>query len=220
MTVTRGTDPWTLCNGVRERMGRWLRSGATTIEAKTGYHLTRDGELADVRMLRGLEGEPGMPRVHVTFLAAHAVPPEFFGRRTDYIDAVSSWCADAAAVGADSVDVYCEEGGFSEEEARWILNAGRRSGLLPRMHACGDSRTGAARLAAEIGCASADMLHDANDDDVACWPGQASPPWCARARPCRSAPARRCAPCSTRALPSRSAPTTPPAATGSPRWRS
>ena len=59
-----------------------LRSGTTTIEAKTGYHLTRDGELADVRMLRGLEGEPGMPRVHITFMAAHAVPPEYFGRRT------------------------------------------------------------------------------------------------------------------------------------------
>jgi imidazolonepropionase len=118
-------------------------------------------------MLRSLEGEPGMPRVHVTFLAAHAVPPEFFGRRTDYIDAVSSWCADASAVGADSVDVYCEEGRFSEEEARWILNAGRRSGLLPRLHACGDSRTGAARLAAELGCASADLLHEATEDDVA-----------------------------------------------------
>src|SRR5947209_20451500 len=95
VTVSRGTAPSTLCNGVRARLGRWLRSGTTTLEAKTGYHLTRDGELADVRMLRGLEGEPGMPRVHVTFLAAHAVPPEFFGRRHDYIDAVSSWCADA-----------------------------------------------------------------------------------------------------------------------------
>jgi imidazolonepropionase len=167
VTVTRGTDPWTLCNGVRERMGRWLRSGTTTIEAKTGYHLTRDGELADVRMLRGLEGEPGMPRVHITFLAAHAVPPEYFGRRADYIDAVSSWCADASAVGADSVDVFCEKDGFSEDEARWILSAGRRSGLLPRLHACGDSHTGAAQLAAELGCASADMLHEANEDDVA-----------------------------------------------------
>jgi imidazolonepropionase len=167
VTVTRGTDPWTLCNGVRARLGRWLRSGTTTLEAKTGYHLTRDGELADVRMLRGLEGEPGMPRVHVTFMAAHAVPPEFFGRRHDYIDAVSSWCADAAAIGADSVDVYCEEGRFSEDEARWILNAGRRSGLLPRLHACGDSHTGAAGLAAELGCASADILHEATEEDVA-----------------------------------------------------
>ena len=167
VTVTRGTDPWTLCNGVRLRLGRWLRSGTTTLEAKTGYHLTRDGELADVRMLRGLEGEPGMPRIHVTFMAAHAVPPEFFGRRSDYIDAVGSWCADAAAVGADSVDVLCEKSQFSEDEARWILNAGRSSGLFPRLHACGDTRTGAAQLAAELGCASADLLHHADDDDVA-----------------------------------------------------
>ena len=167
ITVTRGTDPWTLCNNVRERLAAWLQSGTTTIEAKTGYHLTRDGELADVRMLRSLENEPGMPRVHVTFFAAHSVPPEFFGRRSDYIDAVCAWCADAAAVGADSVDVNCEEGRFTEDEARWILNAGRRSGLLPRLHACGNTQNGAARVAAEIGCASADLLHAATDDDVA-----------------------------------------------------
>ncbi len=118
-------------------------------------------------MLRSLEGEPGMPRVHVTFLAASAVPPEYFGRRHDYIDAVGTWCSDAAAIGADSVDVYCEEGRFTEREARWILSAGRAAGLLPRVHACGKSRTGAARLAAELGCASADLLHEASEEDVA-----------------------------------------------------
>src|SRR5256885_1610236 len=110
VTVTRGTDPWTLCHGVRNRLREWLLSGTTTIEAKTGYHLTRDGELADVRLLRSLEDEPGMPRVHATLLAAHAVPPEYFGRRHDYVDAVGGWCADAAAAGADSVDVYCDAG--------------------------------------------------------------------------------------------------------------
>jgi len=167
VTVTRGTDPWTLCNGVRERLRAWLMAGTTTIEAKTGYHLTRDGELADVRLLRSLEGEPNMPRVHVTFLAAHAVPPEYFGRRHDYVDAVGTWCADASAAGADSVDVYCDDGRFTEREARWVLGAGRASGLLPRLHACGESRNGAARLAAELGCASADLLHGADEDDVA-----------------------------------------------------
>jgi imidazolonepropionase len=166
VTVTRGTDPWTLCNGVRERLRAWLLSGTTTIEAKTGYHLTRDGELADVRLLRSLEREPGMPRVHATLLAAHAVPPEYFGRRHDYVDAVGSWCCDAAAAGADSVDVYCDDGRFTTREAHWILAAGRSAGLLPRLHACGVSGGGAARLAAEIGCASADLLHGANDDDV------------------------------------------------------
>ena len=167
VTVTRGTDPWTLCNGVRERLRSWLLNGTTTIEAKTGYHLTRDGELADVRLLRSLEGEPGMPRVHATLLAAHAVPPEFFGRRHDYVDAVGSWCADASAAGADSVDVYCDDGRFTTREAQWILGAGRAAGLLPRLHACGTAGSGAARLAAEIGCASADLLHGASDDDVA-----------------------------------------------------
>jgi imidazolonepropionase len=167
VTVTRGTDPWTLCDAVRARLRSWLESGTTTIEAKTGYHLTRDGELADIRLLRSLEGERGLPRVHATFFAAHAVPPEYFGRRHDYVDAVSSWCADAAQAGADSVDVCCHDGRFSEPEARWVLNAGRASGLLPRLHACGDTRNGAARLAAELGCASADLLHEADDNDVA-----------------------------------------------------
>ena len=167
VTVTRGTDPWTLCSGVRDRLRDWLLSGTTTIEAKTGYHLTRDGELADIRTLRSLEKEPGMPRVHATLLAAHAVPPEYFGRRHDYVDAVGSWCGDAAAVGADSVDVYCDDGRFTRREAQWILAAGRAAGLLPRLHACGESGSGAAQLAAEIGCASADLLHGACDDDVA-----------------------------------------------------
>ncbi len=125
VTVTRGTDPWTLCNQVRSRMREWLLSGTTTIEAKTGYHLTRDGELADVRLLRSLEDEPGMPRVHVTFLAAHALPPEYFGRRHD-----------------------------------------RAAGLLTRLHAGSDPRLGVARFAADVGCASADLLNGAADADV------------------------------------------------------
>jgi len=166
VTITRGTDPWTLCSGVRDRLGSWLHSGATTVEAKTGYHLTRDGELADVRLLRSLEAEPGMPRLHVTFMAANAVPPEFFGRRNDYVDAVGSWCGDAKAAGANSIDAYCDEGNFSPHEAAWILAAGRKVGLLPRVHACGDGRSGAALLAAELGCASADMLWGATEEDV------------------------------------------------------
>lgn len=166
LTVTRGTDPWTLCNHVRERLGAWLKSGTTTIEAKTGYHLTRDGELADIRMLRSLESEPGMPRVHATFMAAETVPPEFFGRRADYVEAVAGWCPDAKTIGAESVDVDCGEGRFTEDEARWVLSAARRAGLLTRVHACEDSHSKAVQVAAEVGCASADLLNMATEDDV------------------------------------------------------
>src|SRR3954462_8707724 len=140
VTVTRGTDPWTLCNGVRERLRQWIMSGTTTGEAKTGYHLTRDGELADIRMLRSLEEEPAMPRIHATFLAAHVLPPEFFGRRRDYVEAVCLWAGDAAAAGADSIDVYCDEGHFTADEARALLVTGKRSGLKARIHACAQDR--------------------------------------------------------------------------------
>src|SRR5579875_3157636 len=62
---------------------------------------------------------------------------------------------------------YCDEGRFTEEETRWVLGAGRAAGLLPRMHACGDARTGSARLAAELGCASADLLTAVGDEEIA-----------------------------------------------------
>ncbi|GAA3755201.1 imidazolonepropionase [Spinactinospora alkalitolerans] len=166
VTVTRGTDPWTLCNGVRERLRHWLLSGTTTVEAKTGYHLTRDGELADVRLLRALEEEPGMPRLHVTFFAAHAVPPEYFGRPRDYVDAVGSWLSDAAQAGADGVDVYCDSQQFTPDDARRLLSTGRAAGLQTRMHACAKPRHGAVRMAADLQCSSVDLLHDTDEDDV------------------------------------------------------
>jgi imidazolonepropionase len=166
VTVTRGTDPWTLCNGVKERLRQWLITGTTTVEAKTGYHLTRDGELADIRMLRSLEEEPSMPRVHATFLAAHVLPPEYFGRRTDYTDAVRQWASDAAAAGADSIDVFCDEGHFTADEARAVLLAGRHARLKTRIHACAYERVGAPQVAAELGCASADLLTEVNEDDI------------------------------------------------------
>src|SRR5258706_5112749 len=134
VTVTRGTDPWTLCNQVRGRMRDWLLSGTTTIEAKSGYHLTRDGELADVRLLRSLASQSGMPRVHVTFFAAHSVPPEFFGRRNDYVDAVSSWSADAAAAGAGSIALARRAGQFCGPPAPVASEPGRATAPLATGH--------------------------------------------------------------------------------------
>src|SRR5690606_11603046 len=166
VTVTRGTDPWTLCNAVRERLRPWVLSGCTTVETKTGYHLTRDGELADVRLLRSLEEEPGMPRLHVTFFAAHAVPPEYFGRPHDYVEAVASWLGDAAQAGAEGVDVYCDNHQFTAEDAQRLLAAGRTAGLRTHMHACARPRHGAVRMAADMQCDSVDLLHDTDEDDV------------------------------------------------------
>ncbi|GAB3481378.1 imidazolonepropionase [Nocardiopsis coralliicola] len=175
VTVTRGTDPWTLCNAVRERLRHWMLSGCTTVEAKTGYHLTRDGELADVRLLRQLEEEPGMPRLHVTFFAAHAVPPEYFARPQDYVEAVASWLSDAAQAGAEAVDVYCDNHQFTPEDAYRLLAAGRSSGLRTHLHACARPRHGAVRMAADLHCDSVDLLHDTDEDDVLALAKSATP---------------------------------------------
>ncbi|WP_306369917.1 amidohydrolase family protein [Nocardiopsis sp. CC223A] len=166
VTITRGTDPWTLCNAVRERLRHWVITGTTTVEAKTGYHLTRDGELADVRLLRSLEEEPGMPRLHITFFPAHGVPPEFFGRPAEYVATVASWLADAAQVGAAGVDVYCDNRQFTTDDARMLLSVGQSVGLRTTLHACSRPRHGAVRMAAELGCTSVDLLHETDDEDI------------------------------------------------------
>lgn len=154
--ATRAADPAAVEAGLRRRLGTWLAGGTTTLEAKTGYHLDREGELAAVTLLHALSDQPDLPALAVTFLGAHAVPPGTSA--DDHVAAVGEWCAGAAAAGASFCDVFCDEGYFSVEQSRRVLEAGRAAGLAPRLHADEFARTGGARLAAELGAASADHL--------------------------------------------------------------
>jgi imidazolonepropionase len=167
VAATRAASLDDLRAAVRARLAGWLAGGATTVEVKSGYALDRAGELAHVRLLADLADEPDLPRLGVTFLGAHAVPPGYAGGRAAYADEVASWCADAAAAGAEFVDVFCDEGYFTVEETRRICAAGTAAGLVPRLHADELARTGGALLAAEIGAASADHLLRVTADDAA-----------------------------------------------------
>src|SRR5258708_33752718 len=73
---TRAASPSKLEAAAAERLGRWFDGGATTVEAKTGYHLTRQGELGAGRNLRRLSERTHLPRAEVTVRPAHAAPPE------------------------------------------------------------------------------------------------------------------------------------------------
>jgi imidazolonepropionase len=165
VSATRAAAPAELRAAVRARFAAWLAAGTTTVEAKTGYALTRDGELAAVRLLRELV-EPASPRVSATFLPLHAVPPGWAGSADSYVDEAVTWCADAAAAGADSVDAFCDAGYFTVEQSRRLLTAGAAAGLIPRVHADELERTGGSQLAAEIGAASADHLLRIEPADV------------------------------------------------------
>jgi imidazolonepropionase len=163
---TRATSMGELAAGTEARLRRWLASGTTTVEAKSGYHLDRAGELAAVAALAELGTRPDLPDVAVTFLGAHGVPPDGSITRTDYATEVATWCADAAAAGARFCDVFCDEGYFTVDESRGVLRAGIEAGLLLRVHADELAHTGGAQLAAELGAASADHLLRVGDADA------------------------------------------------------
>lgn len=158
VAATRGASREELETAVRRRLSAMIAQGTTTIEAKTGYHLDRTGELGDIETLRRLDTAGGMPRIHVTFLAAHAVPAESRDDPDGFIDEAASWSMDAAGAGADACDVFCDAGYFSVAQSRRVLTAGRDAGLQVRIHADELAHSGGAELAAELGAASADHL--------------------------------------------------------------
>jgi imidazolonepropionase len=128
-----------------------LRTGTTHVEVKSGYGLDVDGE---VRLLT-LAGEL---TDDVTFLGGHVVAPEYAGKADDYVDLVRGAMLDACAPLARWADVFCERGAFDVDQSRAILTAAKDKGLGLRIHANQLEPGPGARLAAELGAASADHL--------------------------------------------------------------
>lgn len=158
VAATRQASPEALAGALTGRLGHWLEGGTTTLEAKTGYHLDKEGELGEVALLAEAARADDVPSLEITFLAAHAPGPEWEGDLDGYAEEVARWCPAAKARGARHIDVFCDAGYFSPEQARLVLEAGRKAGLRPRIHADELARTGGAELAAELGCLSADHL--------------------------------------------------------------
>ncbi|MBY4598764.1 imidazolonepropionase [bacterium BD-1] len=138
---------------------RALRAdGVTTLEIKSGYGLDFDSERKMLRVARRIGEELGLT-VRTTFLAAHALPPEFAGRPDDYIAAACEWLPRLHAEGlVDAVDAFCEGIGFTPAQARRMFEAARTLGLPVKLHADQLSNLGGAALAAEFGGLSADHI--------------------------------------------------------------
>lgn len=161
VTATREASYDDLRALAQSRVDRAVAAGTTTIEVKTGYGLTPDDEMRLLDVAGALIG----PRVTTTYLGAHVVPS---GRdRHEYVDEVVQTLPYASARGAEWCDVFCDDGAFTVDEARRILVAARAVGLGLRVHAEQLSHSGAALLAAELGCASADHLDHVTEADAA-----------------------------------------------------
>ena len=166
VTATRAESIAHLEDATARRLWSWLEGGTTTVEAKTGYLLRREGEVENVRLLARLAHRKDLPRIEVTFLAAHALPPDRWARFGTYAKQVAEWCDDAYHAGARFCDVFCDRGYFNVPQSRSILKAAVKAKLAPRLHADELARTGGARLAAEIHAVSADHLLRANHGDA------------------------------------------------------
>lgn len=152
----------------RERLRPMLALGTTTAEVKSGYGLTTEDELKMLRVIRRLDREGPLELVP-TFLGGHEAPPEFAGRRDEYVDLVVDEMIPAVAADrlARFCDVFMEPGVFNDEQSRRILQAGLDYGLVPKIHADELEWSGGAELAGEMGAASADHLGRVSDDGIA-----------------------------------------------------
>jgi imidazolonepropionase len=157
--ATRDCSEDLLAASARVRLEEMLRCGTTTCEVKSGYGLTTESELKLLRVIRRLSAEGPIDLVP-TFMGAHETPPEYRGKRDEYVRLiVEEMLPGVAAEGlAEWCDVFCEDGVFTVNESRDILVAGLAAGLRPRVHADELGPSGGARLAAELGARSADHL--------------------------------------------------------------
>jgi imidazolonepropionase len=159
VSATRAVTELQLADATRPRLDEMLAAGTTTCEAKSGYGLTTDSELTQLRAIRHLNRSHTVDLVP-TFLGAHDIPAEFTSRRADYLacivnemiprvasDGLAEWC-----------DVFCDVGFFTPDESVAILEAGSRAGLRPRIHADQLATSGGCRAAARVGARSADHL--------------------------------------------------------------
>ncbi len=159
VSATRGATFDELVDGVVGRAAAALATGTTTIEVKSGYGLDVAHERRLLEVVAAADARTPVDLVP-TFLGAHLAPD------AEYVDLVVDEMLPACAGLAVSCDAFCDEGALTVDQARRVLEAGRRHGLAPRIHAEELAHTGGARLAAELGCLSADHLVHADEADA------------------------------------------------------
>ncbi len=159
-TATRAATEEELLRLARIRLAEAHRQGITTVEIKSGYGLSVEGEARLLRVARWLSPE-------TTFLGAHVVPEEYRARSDDYVDLVTGPMLEAAlAEHPRWIDVFCEQGAFDADQTAAILAAGTGRGLGARVHANQLGPGPGVQVAVAAGAASADHCTHLTDDDI------------------------------------------------------
>ena len=156
---TRAASDQTLRNNTQSLLNEAYSSGTTTIEIKSGYGLTVNDERRSLEIAQSFTDE-------TTFLGAHVIPVEYKKNPKDYVDLVTGPMLDAVTPFSKWIDVFCDKGAFSVDDARTILKAGIAKGLLPRLHANQLQEGHGVRLGVELDAASVDHVSHLSEKDI------------------------------------------------------
>ncbi|MBP2242447.1 imidazolonepropionase [Cytobacillus eiseniae] len=165
--MTREATEEELFEQTTRRLDSFLQHGVTTVEGKSGYGMNLETELKQLRMMKRLQEAHAIDLVP-TFMGAHAVPPEFKGREDEFVDHIINDMLPIVAEEklAEFNDVFCELGVYTPEQSEKILEAGKKLGLTPKIHADEIEPYGGAELAAKVGAISAEHLLKASDEGI------------------------------------------------------
>lgn len=165
--MTREATEEELIEQTTRRLDSFLAHGVTTIESKSGYGMNLETELKQLRVMKRLQAIHAIDLVP-TFMGAHAVPAEYKGREDAFIDYLIDDMLPVVASEKLAVfnDVFCEKGVFTSAQSKRVLEAGKRVGLLPKIHADEIESYCGAELAAEVGAVSAEHLLKASEAGI------------------------------------------------------
>ena len=170
---TRQASLADLVDQSRPRLDKMLALGAATCEVKTGYGLDTETELKMLDAIFELN-KTHPTELIPTFLAAHAVPPEFKGKSDEYVDLICEEMLPAVKHRfriSDSglpffVDVFCEKNAFDLEQSRRVLETAKSLGFGLKAHVDEFTNLGGARMAIELGSTSIDHLDAISDEEI------------------------------------------------------
>ncbi|MEM9546298.1 MAG: imidazolonepropionase [Bacteroidota bacterium] len=151
----------------KDRLEEVMRLGTGAIEVKSGYGLTKEAELKMLRVIRRLKENYPIP-IKATFLGAHALPADYKNDKTGFLNMLIDEIMPIIEAEnlAEYVDVFCEKGYFSVEDTERLMEAGKKHGLIPKIHVNQFNSIGGVQIGVKYHALSVDHLEVMTDEDI------------------------------------------------------
>jgi len=164
----QNTPKENLLEQAQQRLDELIQLGTGAIEIKSGYGLSVEGELKMLRVIQQLKKQNSIP-IKSTFLGAHAIPASFKDNKAGYISMLTDELLPKIAADnlADYIDVFCENGFFTQAETEYICMKGMDYGLRAKIHANQLNRSGGVQAGVNVNALSVDHLETISEDEIA-----------------------------------------------------